>query len=155
MKRKQLHRYIRIAALPSLCLIVFFQIIPLLILLWDSLLNNNFEKSFAGFSNYIRFFQNESARLAIKNTILFLVIATILLLTVSYSLALLMQKASQTARKIFFFATTLPLFIPASAAAPLFIQTTEIAQSNTETPAIIMVYFYFLWKFESFRKLFV
>ncbi len=74
--------------LPSLAGITVFYIVPYIICFVNSLFIGN---NFAGFSNYISLFQNNTFLLALKNTVIFTLIAVPLLMVVSFLIALFLN----------------------------------------------------------------
>ena len=74
--------------LPSLAGIMFFYIVPYIISLIKSLYIG---KTFVGFNNYIELFKNEIFLLALKNTVIFTVIAIPLLMVISFLIALFLN----------------------------------------------------------------
>ncbi len=73
---------------PSLIGVLVFFILPFLVIIYYSLINNPFQKEFVGLQNFINLFQNYSFRLAAGNTLRFSLIAVPLAVVLSLFLAM-------------------------------------------------------------------
>ena len=125
--------------MPSLLGLLLFYIFPYLRVLYYSLINNQFEKDFAGLKNYIDTIQNEYFRLAFKNSIQLIAVCVpvliILGILLSLGLTFLLKRF-----KIVRVAFILPMLIP-TASVVLFFQKVFGSIEN-ELP----LYLLFLWK---------
>lgn len=73
---------------PSLIGVLVFFLLPFLVIIYYSLINNPYQKEFVGFQNYINLFQNYSFRLAAGNTLRFSLISVPLAVILSLLLAM-------------------------------------------------------------------
>lgn len=73
---------------PSFIGVLVFFILPFLVIIYYSLINNPYQKEFVGFQNYINLFQNYSFRLAAGNTLRFSLISVPLAVILSLVLAM-------------------------------------------------------------------
>lgn len=76
---------------PSVLGVLIFFVLPFLVVIYFSFLNNTIAKKFVGFSNYVNVFKNSAFRTAVGNTLLFSVIAVPLVVILSMLLALLLD----------------------------------------------------------------
>ena len=76
---------------PSVLGVLIFFVLPFLVVIYFSFINNSIQKKFVGFDNYISVFQNSAFRTALGNTLLFSVIAVPLAVILSMLLALLLD----------------------------------------------------------------
>lgn len=124
---------------PSLLGLLLFYIFPYLRVLYYSLINNQFDKDFAGLKNYIDAIQNEYFRLAFKNSIQLIItcipVLIVLAILVSLGLTFLLKRF-----KMVRVAFILPMLIP-TASVVLFFQKVFSGIEN-ELPLYLM----FLWK---------
>lgn len=86
--------------LPSILGVICFFVIPFIIILWYSCLDDPINKNFVFIDNYITLFKNNAFKLAVKNTFLFTGISVPLLMTLSLVIALLIDKIN-FGRKLF------------------------------------------------------
>lgn len=77
--------------LPSLLGVTVFFILPFLVVIYYSFIDNPINKSFAGLDNYIGLMQNDAFRLAASNTMIFTVIAVPLAVVLSLLLAVVLD----------------------------------------------------------------
>lgn len=124
---------------PSLFGLLLFYIVPYLRVLYYSLINNQFKKNFVGFQNYIETMQNKYFQLALKNSILLILICVpvLILLALLVSLGLTFLLKSLRMIRVAFI---LPMLIP-TASIVLFFQRVFGTVEN-ELP----LYLLFLWK---------
>lgn len=89
LSRTRLYERLKARALlyPSLLGVLVFFVVPFFVILYYSLLDNNFSKDFVGLANYRELLQNEAFRLAAKNTALFSLVAVPLTTGLSLLLA--------------------------------------------------------------------
>lgn len=76
---------------PSVLGVLTFFVLPFLVVIYFSFVNNPIEKEFVGLQNYINVFQNGAFRTAVGNTLLFSVIAVPLAVILSMGLAFLLD----------------------------------------------------------------
>ncbi len=76
---------------PSVLGVLTFFVLPFLVVIYFSFINNPIEKEFVGFQNYINVIQNGAFRTAVGNTLLFSVIAVPLAVILSMGLAFLLD----------------------------------------------------------------
>ena len=77
--------------LPSLAGICAFYLLPFLLIVGWSFLEDPFKRVFVGFENYASLLRNAAFRLAMKNTLAFLGGAVLSALSLSLALALLLR----------------------------------------------------------------
>ena len=94
--------------LPSLIGISMFYIVPYIICFIKSMFIGN---TFVGLSNYIELFENKTFLLALKNTGIFTVIATALLMLVSFLIALFLNSFKKIS-SFFKSALLIPVVVP-------------------------------------------
>lgn len=124
--------------IPSIIGLMIFYIIPFFRMLYYSVIDNQFRKNFVGFDNYIKTISNGYFRLALKNSLLLIIICIpvliILALIVSLVLSYGIKKLSRT-RSAFI----LPMVIPS---ASVIIIWRMIFTGETVLP----IYLLFIWK---------
>lgn len=76
---------------PSLIGVLLFFVLPFLVVIYYSFVDNSISKQFVGFTNYIRVFSNNAFRTAVGNTLLFSSIAVPLAVILGLILALLLD----------------------------------------------------------------
>ncbi len=76
---------------PSVLGVLVFFVLPFLVVIYFSFLNNSIAKKFVGFANYVSVFKNSAFRTALGNTLLFSVFAVPLAVILSMLLALLLD----------------------------------------------------------------
>lgn len=124
--------------IPSLIGTLVFYIIPFLRVLYYSFIDNQFRKNFVGFDNYVKTITNEYFLLALKNSLLLIIICVpaLIFLTLIISLALSYGiKAFRKTRAAFI----LPMLIPTASIAVIWRTV-----FNGET--VLPVYLLFVWK---------
>ena len=98
--------------LPSLLGIACFYLLPFLLIVGWSFLEDPFKKTFVGFHNYASLLRNAAFRLAMKNTLAFLGGAVLSALVLSLALALLLRALvprSRLLRSVLLFPLTVPV----------------------------------------------
>lgn len=124
--------------LPELVGIILFYLYPFCRAIFYSLIDNQFHKKFVGISNYIITIQNKYFCLAMKNSILLLIIAVpFLMLLVLFLAFTLFLFPNRRWLQISFF---LPILLP-SAAAALVWQNVFLKPKT-----VLPLYLLFLWK---------
>lgn len=76
---------------PSVLGVLTFFVLPFLVVIYFSFVDNSISKRFVGFQNYINVFQNGAFRTAVGNTLLFSIIAVPLAVILSMGLAFLLD----------------------------------------------------------------
>ena len=76
---------------PSLVGVLSFFVLPFLVVIYFSFVNNPISKTFVGFDNYINVLQNGAFRTAVGNTLMFSAIAVPLAVILSMALAFLLD----------------------------------------------------------------
>jgi multiple sugar transport system permease protein len=97
MKKKLKKRKLNKKAVPVLFLapsvlgVLVFFVLPFLVVIYFSFINNSISKQFVGLQNYISVFENSAFRTAMGNTMFFSVVAVPLAVVLSMLLALLLD----------------------------------------------------------------
>ncbi|MBQ3112455.1 MAG: sugar ABC transporter permease [Firmicutes bacterium] len=76
---------------PSLFGVLVFFVLPFVVILYYSLINNTTQRQFVGLQNFVRLFNNGAFLIAAKNTLLFSLIAVPLAVVLALGLALLLE----------------------------------------------------------------
>ncbi len=77
---------------PSLIGVSLFFVLPFIVVIYYSMIDNPIRHRFVGFANYFRVFRNEAFRVAVANTLKFSVVAVPLAVGLSLFLAVIMEK---------------------------------------------------------------
>ncbi len=77
--------------IPSLIGVLLFFVLPFLVVIFYSFVDNSISKQFVGFENYIKLFNNRAFRTAVGNTLLFSAIAVPLAVILGLLLAFLLD----------------------------------------------------------------
>lgn len=128
-----------ICMLPAIMGTLIFSLIPFFRVLYYSMINNQFEKSFTLISNYRRVLENEYFRIAFKNSIMLILICVpiLVVLAIVISLILVFGKVKQKGIQISFI---LPMVIPTASIAVIW------RQFFSDIENIFPVYLLFIWK---------
>lgn len=129
----------KLCLLPSLIGTAIFFVIPYIRVLYYSLIDNQFKRNFVGFDNYIETLQNEYFLLALKNSLLLIVIAVPVLIVLALIISLALSYGIKWIRKTRF-AFVMPMVIPT--ASIVLIWRSVFAESTTPLP----IYLLFIWK---------
>lgn len=123
----------------SLCGTIIFFVIPYIRVLYYSFINNQFERHFVGFHNYIDTLQNQYFLLALKNSLLIIILCVPVLIILALIISLTLSYAI---KKFKFFRTAfiLPMLLPTASIVLVW----QLFFSNTTT--VIPIYLLFLWK---------
>ncbi len=124
---------------PSFLGIAVFFLLPYIRVLYYSVINNQFQKKFVWFDNYIEVLGNEYFRLAMKNSLLLITIGVPVLLLLSLLLSFLLSFSMRKfgfLRDLFIF----PMVVPT--AAIVLVWREFFAASETALP----IYVLFVWK---------
>lgn len=142
MKKRKAIKYnnkCKLCLLPSLIGTAIFFVIPYIRVLYYSLIDNQFRRNFVGLDNYIKTLNNEYFLLALKNSLLLIVICVPVLLVLALAIALVLSfgiKAVRRTRAAF----VLPMVIPT--ASIVIIWRSVFSEDETVLP----IYLLFIWK---------
>lgn len=96
---------------PSLIGVCLFFVLPFIVVIYYSMIDNPIRHRFVGFANYFRVFKNEAFRVAVANTLKFSIVAVPLAVGLSLLLAVVMeQKIPWKSRFRSFFLS--PMMVP-------------------------------------------
>lgn len=129
----------RLCLLPSLLGICVFFVVPYIRILYYSLLNNQFQRKFVGFTNYMHTISNEYFQLAFKNSILLIIIGVPVLVLLSLIISLIftfVMKRFLRLKDAFIF----PMLVPTAAIVLVW----QLLFSKTTSA--LPVYLLFIWK---------
>ncbi len=129
----------KLCLLPSLIGTAVFFVIPYLRVLYYSLIDNQFRRNFVGFDNYIKTLSNEYFLLALKNSMLLIVIAVPILMILALIISLALSYGIKRIRKSRF-AFVMPMVIPT--ASIVIIWRSVFSECDTALP----IYLLFIWK---------
>ncbi len=93
--------------------VLTFYILPFLVVIYYSLINNNTEASFAGLQNFIDLFHNNAFKLALKNTGIFSLTAVPFAVLLSLGLAVLLDQ-KLPGKSVFRTIFLSPMIVPAA-----------------------------------------
>lgn len=125
--------------LPSLLGTAVFFVVPYLRVLYYSLIDNQFRRNFVWLDNYIETLQNKYFLLALKNSVLLIVIAVPILMVLALLISLALSYGIKWVRKTRF-AFILPMVIPT--ASIVLIWRGVFADFTSALP----IYLLFIWK---------
>ena len=114
-------------------------VLPYLRVLYYSLIDNQFRRNFVWFDNYIKTLTNKYFLLSLKNSLLLIVIAVPILMTLALVISLALPYGIKWVRKTRF-AFVLPMVIPT--ASIVLIWRSVFTDSSTALP----IYLLFIWK---------
>lgn len=103
----------RMLALPAIAGFVVFYAVPMLITIWYSVSFGMGQRVFVGLDNYRDLFGNDMFRLAVKNTLRFLLVSVPVILLSSFFLSVVLQDYSKRTR-ILRLAYFYPMIVPAA-----------------------------------------
>lgn len=129
----------KLCLLPSLIGTVVFFVIPYIRVLYYSLIDNQFRRNFVGLQNYMETLQNEYFQLALKNSLLLIIICVPVLIILSLVVSLVLSYGIKWVRKTRF-AFVLPMVIPT--ASIVLIWRSVFENDTTALP----IYLLFIWK---------
>ena len=104
---------------PSLIGVLLFFVLPFLVVIFYSFVDNSISKQFVGFANYVKVFQNNAFRTAVGNTLLFSAIAVPLAVVLGLALATLLD-AGIPMRSQLRSAFLTPLMVPIASVVLIF-----------------------------------
>jgi len=112
---------------------------PYIRVLYYSLIDNQFRRNFVGLQNYMQTLRNEYFQLALKNSLLLIIVCVPLLIVLSLAVSLVLSYGIKWMRKTRF-AFVLPMVIPTASIALIWRSVFE----NDAT--VLPVYLLFVWK---------
>lgn len=132
--------------LPSLLGFSLLYILPFMLAVKYSFQRSSFSSEFVGLSNYINMFSNTSFTLALKNTVIFMVIALPLIIAISFLVSLTIYEVNPP--KFVSIFIILPMVIPSGSMAGFFknafgASAGNILDSNIAMLIVIMLY---IWR---------
>ena len=101
-KQKRERRVSWIFLSPSLIGVCLFFVLPFIVVIYYSMIDNPIRHRFVGFSNYFRVMRNEAFRVAVLNTLKFSIVAVPLAVGLSLFLAVVMEQKIPWKRQILF-----------------------------------------------------
>lgn len=140
-KKLSLEARARLAAMPCMAGFALFFVLPFLGAIRYSFLENTYTLRFVGLDNYIKVFNNRYFRLALKNTFLFILTQTPLLMLLSLTLALFSQRVNRLWLRS---ALVLPVLLPSAAIVPIL--RTLLGASLLKTAPLLPLHLLFQWK---------
>lgn len=129
----------KLCLLPSLIGTVVFFVIPYIRVLYYSVIDNQFRRNFVGLDNYIEALNNEYFLLALKNSLLLIVICVPVLIGLALTISLALSYGIKRLRKTRL-AFVLPMVIPT--AGIVLIWRSVFAEDTSVLP----IYLLFIWK---------
>lgn len=137
--------------LPSLFGFFLLYILPFFIGIKFSLQRSSFNQEFVGLANYVKIFENEAFVLALKNNLLFMLIAIPLVMIVSFGVSLLMYELK--VNHWIKIAMIIPIAIPSAAVSGFFktvfdAEGFSIIESNYAMLAVVIIY---IWRSAGFN----
>ena len=129
----------KLCLLPSLIGTAIFFVIPYIRVLYYSVIDNQFRRNFVWLDNYIGTLNNEYFLLALKNSLLLIVICVLVLIILALVISLALSYGIKWIRKTRF-AFVLPMVIPTASVA--LIWRSVFAENTTVLP----IYLLFIWK---------
>lgn len=129
----------KLCLFPSLIGTAIFFVIPYIRVLYYSLIDNQFKRNFVGLDNYMETLTNEYFLLALKNSLLLIVICVPVLIALALLISLALSYGVKWVRKTRF-AFVLPMVIPT--ASIVLIWRSVFAENTTVLP----IYLLFIWK---------
>lgn len=138
-KRIKWNTKCKLCLIPSLLGTAVFFIIPYIRVIYYSLIKSQFRRDFVWFDNYIETLRNKYFQLALKNSLLLIVIAVPILIALALIISLALSYGIKWVRKTRF-AFVLPMVIPT--AGIVLIWRGVFADNTTALP----IYLLFIWK---------
>ncbi len=129
----------KLCLLPSLIGTAIFFVIPYIRVLYYSLIDNQFRRNFVGLQNYAETMQNEYFQLALKNSLLLIVICVPVLIVLSLAVSLVLSYGIKWVRKTRF-AFVLPIVIPTASVVLIW---RSVFENDT---TVLPIYLLFIWK---------
>lgn len=125
--------------IPSLLGVLIFYILPFIKILYYSVLNNQFEKKFVWFENYIDAITNSYFRLALKNSFMLILICVPIVVISAILLSIVINKLNNIKRILSSF-FIIPIVIPTAAIVSVWHNLFDNVDSA------IVIYLLFIWK---------
>ena len=125
----------KLCLIPSLLGTAVFFVIPFIRILYYSLIDNQFKRNFVGLDNYIKTMSNEYFLLALKNSLLLIVIAVPIIIMLALIISLVLSYGIRWARKTRV-AFILPMVIPTASIA--LIWRSVFAENTTVLPVYLL-----------------
>ena len=129
----------KLCLLPSLLGTAVFFVVPYLRVLYYSLIDNQFRRNFVWFDNYIETLQNKYFLLALKNSLLLIMIAVPILMVSALLISLVLSYGIKWVRKTRF-AFILPMVIPTASIVIIW------RGVFADIPSALPIYLLFIWK---------
>ena len=128
---------------PSLIGFLLLYMLPFILGVSYSFLDNMYDKNYVGFHNYFMILSSGSFQLAMRNTVIFMVI--IIPLNAFISLIFAVIDSYDQENFFFKFAIIFPIFVPSTVVSGFFNYTLKMS-SITESSVMIFVAILFLWR---------
>ena len=128
-----------VCAIPSLAGVLLFYILPFIRVVYYSFLNNQFEKKFAGLSNYQAALSNQYFQLAMKNSCQIIMICVPIVVIVAILISIAMSNVNKLNRILSYF-FIVPIVIPTAAIVSVW----HVLFDKFDSAAVI--YLLFIWK---------
>ena len=129
----------KLCLIPSLLGTAVFFIIPYIRVLYYSLIKSQFKRDFVGLANYVDTLRNKYFQLALRNSLLLIIIAVPILIILALVISLALSYGIKWVRKTRF-AFVLPMVIPT--ASIVLIWRGVFSESTSALP----IYLLFIWK---------
>ncbi|MCH5274185.1 MAG: sugar ABC transporter permease [Lachnospiraceae bacterium] len=129
----------RLFLLPSLLGVALFYVFPYLRVIYYSLIENQFSRKFVGLKNYLMVLKNTYFRLALKNSLLLIVIAVPVLVAAAFGLSVLLLKMNGR-WKILRIAFIFPMLVPTASVVVVWRTLFDAGES------VLPVYLLFIYK---------
>lgn len=139
IRRLKYNTKCKLCLIPSLLGTAVFFVIPYLRVLYYSVIDNQFMRNFVGLDNYAKTLQNKYFLLALKNSLLLIVICVPVLILLALLISLALSYGVKWLRKTRA-AFVAPMVIPTASVA--LIWRSFFAESTTVLP----IYLLFIWK---------
>lgn len=136
----QFRQKCKLLIFPAAVGISIFYFIPFIKVIYYSFVKGQYQKRFVGFQNFAKVLENEYFRLAVKNTLLQIVICVPIFLLASFVLSVLYCKGGKAGRKLRKL-SLYPFFLPSVSVAVGF----ALLFGSVDSP--FPVYLMFLWKY--------
>lgn len=125
--------------IPSFLGVLIFYILPFLRVLYYSVLNNQFERKFVGFENYISTITNNYFQLALKNSFLLMLVCVPVVIIAAFLLSIAINKLNNIGRLLSTF-FIIPIVIPTASIVSVWHDLFDNVDSA------IVIYLMFIWK---------
>ncbi len=129
----------KLCLLPSLIGTAVFFVIPYVRVLYYSVIDNQFRRNFVGLENYIETLKNEYFQLALKNSLLLILICVPVLILLALLISLVLSYGIKWVRKTRF-AFVLPMVVPTASVVLIW---QSVFENNT---TVLPIYLLFIWK---------